>query len=91
MSERSLSEPKPAAAEGGAAADRPTVAVLGTGTMGADMARNIARAGLPLRVWNRTPAKAAPLAEDARPCAGRSRRRWTARISSSPCCGTPTA
>ena len=41
----------------------PTVALLGTGTMGAGMARNIAAAGIPLRVWNRTPGKAEPLAE----------------------------
>lgn len=45
--------------------DAPTVALLGTGTMGAGMARNIAAAGLPLRVWNRTPDKAAPLADVA--------------------------
>ena len=32
-----------------------TVAVLGdAGTMGSAMARNIARAGIPVRVWNRT-------------------------------------
>ena len=43
----------------------PIVAVLGTGTMGAGMARNIAAAGLPLRVWNRTAAKAEPLADVA--------------------------
>ena len=43
----------------------PTVALLGTGTMGAGMARNIAAAGLPLRVWNRTPARAEPLADAA--------------------------
>src|SRR3954451_3662325 len=42
---------------------RPTVALLGTGTMGAGMARNVAAAGLPLRVWNRTPDKARPLAD----------------------------
>ena len=42
--------------------DQPTVALLGTGTMGAGMARNIAAAGIPLRVWNRTREKAAPLA-----------------------------
>src|SRR4051794_5932748 len=42
--------------------DQPTVALLGTGVMGAGMARNIAAAGLPLRVWNRTRAKAEPLA-----------------------------
>ncbi len=41
----------------------PTVALLGTGAMGAGMARNIAAAGIPLRVWNRTPDKAEPLAE----------------------------
>lgn len=40
-----------------------TVALLGTGTMGAGMARNIAAAGLSLRVWNRTVEKARPLAE----------------------------
>ena len=38
----------------------PTVALLGTGTMGAGMAANIARAGLPLRVWNRSREKAEP-------------------------------
>jgi 3-hydroxyisobutyrate dehydrogenase len=42
-----------------------TVAVLGAGaTMGFPIARNIARAGMPVRAWNRTQAKAAPLAED---------------------------
>ena len=42
-----------------------TVAVLGAGgTMGFAMARNIARAGIAVRAWNRTPAKAAPLAAD---------------------------
>jgi 3-hydroxyisobutyrate dehydrogenase len=40
-----------------------TVALLGTGTMGAGMARNIAAAGISLRVWNRTVEKARPLAE----------------------------
>ncbi len=44
---------------------RPTVALLGTGTMGAGMARNIAGAGLPLRVWNRSPDKAEALADVA--------------------------
>jgi 3-hydroxyisobutyrate dehydrogenase len=44
------------------------VAVLGTGTMGAPMARNLLHAGFGLRVWNRTMAKAAALAADgARP------------------------
>lgn len=45
-------------------ADRTSVAVLGTGIMGAAMARNLCRAGLDVRVWNRTRAKAEPLAED---------------------------
>ena len=43
--------------------DQPTVALLGTGTMGAGMARNIAAARIPLTVWNRTRSKAEPLAE----------------------------
>jgi 3-hydroxyisobutyrate dehydrogenase len=40
------------------------VAVLGTGTMGAPMARNLLRAGFGVRVWNRTMAKAAALVAD---------------------------
>jgi 3-hydroxyisobutyrate dehydrogenase len=43
--------------------DQPTVALLGTGTMGAGMARNIAAARIPLKVWNRTRSRAEPLAE----------------------------
>jgi 3-hydroxyisobutyrate dehydrogenase len=39
------------------------VAVLGTGIMGAPMARNIASAGHTVRAWNRTREKAQPLAE----------------------------
>lgn len=39
----------------------PRVAFLGTGLMGASMAANIARADLPVTVWNRTPEKAARL------------------------------
>lgn len=38
------------------------VAVLGTGIMGAAMARNLLRAGHEVHVWNRDPAKTAPLA-----------------------------
>jgi len=34
------------------------VALIGTGTMGAPMAANLARAGRAVAVWNRTPAKA---------------------------------
>ena len=41
-----------------------TVAVLGTGIMGAGMARSLVRDGLQVRAWNRSPEKAAPLAED---------------------------
>src|SRR5437764_9209851 len=41
-----------------------TVAVLGTGIMGAPMARNLARAGFEVRAWNRSLDKARPLAED---------------------------
>lgn len=43
-------------------ADNTAVAVLGTGIMGAAMARNLCRAGLDVRVWNRTRSKAEPLA-----------------------------
>jgi 3-hydroxyisobutyrate dehydrogenase len=39
------------------------VAVLGLGTMGAGMARSLLRAGLPVDVWNRSPERAAALAE----------------------------
>lgn len=41
-----------------------TVAVLGTGTIGEPIARNLAHAGFDVRVWNRTRARAEPLAED---------------------------
>lgn len=44
--------------------DTLTVAVLGTGLMGAGMARNLSAAGHDVRVWNRTVAKAQPLAAD---------------------------
>jgi 3-hydroxyisobutyrate dehydrogenase len=44
--------------------DSLTVSVLGTGIMGAAMARNIIKAGHTVRVWNRHPAKAEPLAAD---------------------------
>lgn len=40
------------------------VAVLGTGIMGAPMARNLLRAGFHVRVWNRTRDKARVLAPD---------------------------
>jgi 3-hydroxyisobutyrate dehydrogenase len=40
------------------------VAVLGTGTIGEPIARNLARAAFDVRVWNRTREKAEPLAQD---------------------------
>jgi len=40
------------------------VALLGTGTMGAAMARRMRARGLPLRAWNRSRAKAQQLAAD---------------------------
>jgi 3-hydroxyisobutyrate dehydrogenase len=43
--------------------DKPQVAFLGTGLMGYPMAANLARAGFPVRVWNRTRQKAEPLGE----------------------------
>ncbi len=39
------------------------VAVLGTGIMGAPMARNLAAAGHEVSAWNRSREKAEPLAE----------------------------
>ena len=41
----------------------PPVAFLGTGAMGSRMAARLIAAGFPLTVWNRTAAKAEPLAE----------------------------
>lgn len=46
------------------------VAVLGTGTMGAGMSRSLLRAGHTVRVWNRTAARAEPLAADGATVAG---------------------
>jgi 2-hydroxy-3-oxopropionate reductase len=40
------------------------VGVIGLGIMGAPMARNLLRAGYPVVVWNRTPARAEPLVAD---------------------------
>ncbi len=54
----------------------PSVAFLGLGSMGLPMARNLARAGFELRVWNRTAAKtrevvgARPAATPADACRG---------------------
>ena len=46
------------------------VAVLGTGIMGAGMARSLLRSGLDVTVWNRTSGRAAPLAADGAHVAG---------------------
>ena len=42
-----------------------SIALLGTGIMGAPMARNIAQAGFSVRVWNRSIAKAEALSDVA--------------------------
>ena len=44
-------------------ADGMKIAFLGTGLMGGPMARRLAEAGYDIAVWNRSPEKAAPLAE----------------------------
>lgn len=41
-----------------------TTAVLGLGPMGAPIARNLLRAGIPLQVWNRTREVALPFADE---------------------------
>ena len=41
------------------------VGFVGLGTMGSAMAANLARAGFPLTVWNRTPGKAGDLCAKA--------------------------
>jgi len=46
------------------------VAFLGTGIMGAPMARNLLNAGFEVRVWNRTPARARVLAAEGADLAG---------------------
>jgi 3-hydroxyisobutyrate dehydrogenase len=49
----------------------PSLAVLGAGgTMGFPIARNLARAGLEVRAWNRTPDRAEPLRDDGARIAG---------------------
>ena len=55
------------------------IAVLGTGIMGAAMARNLLEAGMAVRVWNRTREKAEPLAADSTRVAERAPRRLQKR------------
>ncbi|AIG74789.1 6-phosphogluconate dehydrogenase [Amycolatopsis japonica] len=47
-----------------------TVAVLGTGIIGAPVARNLSKAGFAVRAWNRTAAKAEALSEHGVEVAG---------------------
>ncbi|PZG13308.1 NAD(P)-dependent oxidoreductase [Nonomuraea aridisoli] len=47
-----------------------TVAMLGTGIMGAAMARNLLKSGMQVNVWNRTQDRARPLAADGATVAG---------------------
>ncbi len=47
----------------GDGAGQPRVGFVGLGTMGSAMAANLARAGFPLTVYNRTPGRAGPLLE----------------------------
>ena len=44
---------------------KPTVGFIGLGFMGRPMARNLAKAGFPLLVWNRTREKAEEFAREA--------------------------
>lgn len=68
--------------------DKLTVSVLGTGIMGAAMARNLVRAGHSVRAWNRSRDKAEPLAADGAHVVDTPWRRSRAPMSSSPCCTT---
>ncbi len=43
---------------------KPRIGWIGTGRMGFEMAQRLARAGCDIQVWNRTRAKAEPLAKD---------------------------
>ena len=45
-------------------AENAKVALLGTGIMGAAMARNLLGVGMEVRAWNRSTGKAGPLADD---------------------------
>ena len=63
------SETTPVNASVPEAAGELVVAVLGAGTMGGAMARNLAAAGLTTRAWNRTPGRAEALTTAGiRPC-----------------------
>ena len=63
------------------------VAVLGTGKMGAGIARSLLRSGLDVSVWNRSPGRAAPLAADGAHWPGRRLRPSPGLMRWSRCCG----
>ena len=63
-------------------------AVLGTGIMGAAMARSLAREGHEVAVWNRTPERADAVATRGHPAYGGVRRPSTEPTSSSRCSST---
>ncbi|SOD60290.1 3-hydroxyisobutyrate dehydrogenase [Streptomyces zhaozhouensis] len=63
MTDSSAQPSAPATPSAPSSTEATSVAVLGTGIMGAAMARNLCRADLDVRVWNRTRAKAEPLVE----------------------------
>ncbi len=46
-------------------AERPHIAFLGIGLMGAPMARNLLNSGFPMTLWNRTASKCEPFAGEA--------------------------
>ena len=50
--------------------EAPTIALLGTGTMGLPIGHNLIAAGMPVRAWNRNPDKAKPLVEQGAELAG---------------------
>ena len=50
---------------------RPVVSFIGLGNMGQPMAANLLQAGYPVHVWNRSPARAAPLAARGAVCVSR--------------------
>lgn len=56
--------------KGGGMAMKESIGLIGTGIMGAGMARNLGKAGFPLTVWNRTRAKARALENDGIPASG---------------------
>ena len=58
---------------------KPRIVFLGTGIMGEPMAGNLVKAGYPVTVWNRTPAKTRALAE------------MGANVATSPAAGAETA